>query len=108
LPTEKRRRRSPIDEFFEGSIFSDIEDFFKDFPEETFTSGYSISVIQTPEGTKVRAKVDKDTDVNALRKQLERQYPNAKIEIEGGKQEPLIREISTKPVQKENNSNKAH
>ncbi|MGB9684066.1 MAG: hypothetical protein ACPL1Z_03945, partial [Candidatus Bathyarchaeales archaeon] len=77
----------------------------KDFQEETFTSGYSISVIQTPEGTKVRAKVDKDTDVNALRKQLERQYPNAKIEIEGGKQEPLIREISTKPVQKENNSN---
>ena len=101
MPTEKRRRHSPLDEFFEDSFFSHIEDFFKDFPEETFTSGYSISVIQTPEGTKVKAKVGKDTDVNALRKQLERQYPNAKIEIEGGKQEPLIKEISTKPIKEE-------
>ncbi len=105
MPTEKRRRRSPLDEFFEGSVFSDIEDFFKDFPEETFTSGYSISIIQTPEGTKVKAKVDKDTDVNALRKQLERQCPNAKIEIEGGKQEPLIKEISTKPIKEEEKAN---
>jgi hypothetical protein len=108
LASQKKPKRNIIDEFFSSSIFDDIEDFFKDFPEEAFTSGYSISVIQTPEGTKVKAKADKDTDVNVLRKQLERQYPNAKIEIEGGKQEPLIREISTKPVQKENNSNKAH
>lgn len=78
-----------------------MEELFKDFSEDTFTNGYSISVIQTPEGTKVKAKVGKDTDVNTLRKQLERQYPNAKIEIEGGKQEPLIREISTKPLREE-------
>lgn len=78
-----------------------MEELFKDFSEDTFTNGYSISVIQTPEGTKVKAKVGKDTDVNTLRKRLERQYPNAKIEIEGGKQEPLIREISTKPLREE-------
>jgi hypothetical protein len=72
---------------------------FDEFPK----SGYSISVTQTTEGTKVRAKVGKDTDVNMLRKQLQEQYPNAEIEIEGGKKEPLIREISTKTLQKENN-----
>jgi len=98
MPAEKRRRRNLIDELFGGSLFNEMEDFFKKFPEGEFSSGYSISVIQAPEGTKVKAEVGKDVDVNALRKQLERQYPKAKIEIEGGRQEPLIKEISTKPV----------
>jgi len=62
-------------------------------------SGYSISVTQTPQGTKVHAKVGKDTDVNALKRRLQEQYPSAQIEIEGGR--PLIREISTKPVREE-------
>jgi hypothetical protein len=52
---------------------------------------------------KVRAKVGKDTGTNKLRKQLEQQYPNADIEIEGGKKESLIKEISTKTLRKENN-----
>ena len=98
MPAEKRRRRSLIDELFGGSLFNEMEDFFKEIPEGEFSSGYSISVIQTPEGTKVKAKVGRDVDVNILRKQLEKQYPKAKIEIEGGRQEPLIKEISTKPV----------
>lgn len=98
---EKKRRRSLINEFFGGHFFEDTESFFKDFVEDASVSGYSISVVQTPEGTRVRAKVSKDTDVNALRKQLEKQYPGAKIEIEGGRQEPLIREIATKPVHEE-------
>jgi hypothetical protein len=106
LPSQKKPKRSLIDEFFSSSIFDDMEEFFKDFSEDVFTSGYSISVIQTSEGTKVKAKVDKDTDLNALRKKLERQYPNAKIEIEGGKQEPLIREISTKPIREEKTNKK--
>jgi hypothetical protein len=63
--------------------------------------GYSINIVQTSEGTKVHAKVGKDVNVNTLRKQLQQKYPNAKIEIEGGKSEPLIREISTKPINKE-------
>lgn len=79
---------------------------FKELPESEFASGYSISVVQTPEGTKVKAKVGKDTDATTLRKQLERQYPGAKIEIEGGKQEPLIREISAKPIREEKTDKK--
>jgi len=67
----------------------------------------SISVVQTPEGTKVKAKVGKDTDVNALKRQLQRQYPNAEIEIEGGRKEPLIKEISTKSIE-EDEENKAN
>jgi hypothetical protein len=59
--------------------------------------------VQTPRGTKVKAKVGKDTDVNALKKQLQQRYPNATIEIEGGKKEPLIKELSTKTLKKENN-----
>ncbi|MGC8998420.1 MAG: hypothetical protein ACP5JW_03345 [Candidatus Bathyarchaeia archaeon] len=98
---EKRRRKSIIDEFFGGSFFDEIDELFKEFPEGEIGSGYSISVTQTPEGTKVKAKVGKDVDVNMLRKRLQQQYPGAQIEIEGGKQEPLIREISTKQVREE-------
>jgi len=57
--------------------------------------------VQTSEGTQVAAKVGKDADVAALRKQLQQKYPGAKIEIKGGRKGPLIREISTKSLQKE-------
>lgn len=101
MSAEKRRRRSLIDELFGGSLFGEMENLFKDLEKGELSSGYSISVVQTPEGTKVKAKVGKDVDVNALRRQLERQYPNAEIEIEGGRQQPLIKEISTKSVEEE-------
>jgi len=107
LPLEKRRRRSFIDEFFGNSLFDEMGALFKEFSEGEVTGGYSISVVQTPEGTKVKAKIGKDTDANALRKQLERQYPGAKIEIEGGKKEPLIREISTKTLHEEKDEEEA-
>jgi hypothetical protein len=93
----RKKKRSIIDELFGDSIFNNAESLFDTSP----TSGYSISVVQTPEGTKVKAKVGKNTDANALKKQLQRQYPNAKIEIEGGKTTPLIREISTKTLKNE-------
>jgi len=99
----KKKRKSLIDELFSGSIF---EDFEKLFEEGIESSGYSISVTQTPEGTKVYAKVGKDTDVNALRRQLEQQYPGAQIEIEGG--QPLIREISTKPIEEKDEDKKQY
>lgn len=86
-----------IDELFGDPIFNDTEPLFG----KSYGSGYSISVIQTPEATKVKAKVGENTDVSALRKQLQNQYPNAKIEIEGGREEPLIREISTKTLKQE-------
>ena len=79
-------------------MFNEVETSFDKFPG----SGYAISVVQTPEGIKVRAKVGKDTDVNTLRKQLQQRYPNAEVEIEGSRKEPLIREISTKTLKKEN------
>ena len=93
MPSKKRK--SLIDELFGGSLFEDFDRLF----EEEISSGYSISVTRTPEGTKVYAKVGKNTDVNALRRQLEQQYPGAQIEIEGG--QPLIREISTKSIKEE-------
>jgi len=104
MSTRRRRKKSIIDELFGLSIFNEAEPFFDEFSE----SGYSISVTQTPQGTKVRAKVGKDTDVTMLRKKLQQQYPNAEIEIEGGRKEPLIREISTKTLKKENNEKQDH
>jgi len=97
----RKKRRSIIDDLFGGSLFNDTELVSNEFPD----TGYSISVVQTPAGTKVKAKVGKNTDATALEKQLQQQYPNAKIEIEGGKTEPLIREISTKTLNAENEEN---
>ena len=98
----RKKRRSIIDKLFGTSIFNDTESLFT----TPHTTGYSISVVQTPEGTKVKAKAGKDTDANTLKKQLQQQYPNAKIEIEGGKTKPLIREISTKTLKHKNKENK--
>jgi len=92
----RKKRKSLIDELFGRSLFEDFDSMFE---KGTESSGYSISVSQTSQGTKVHAKVGKDTDVNALRRQLEQEYPGAQIEIEGGR--PLIREIETKPVEEE-------
>ncbi len=94
----RKKKRSIIDELFGSSLFTHKESKHNEFSE----TGYSISVVQTPEGTKVNAKVGKNTDVNVLRKQLQQKYPNARIEIEGGKTEPLIREISTRTLGHEN------
>jgi hypothetical protein len=100
MALRKKRKRSIIDELFGDSLFDQTK-LLNEFP----AGGYSISVVQTPEGTKVKAKVDKDTDTTTLKKQLQQQYPNATIEIEGGKKQPLIREISTKTLKKENKKN---
>lgn len=95
-----KKKRSIIDELFGGSLFNETESLFDSSP----TTGYSISVVQTPQGTKVKAKIGKNADANTVKKQLLQQYPNAKIEIEGGK--PLIREISTKTLKHKNEENK--
>jgi len=73
MPSKKRR--SVIDELFVSSIFGDTESFF----ENSEGGRYSIGVVQTPEGTKVKAKVGKNMDTEALQKKLQRQYPNAEI-----------------------------
>jgi hypothetical protein len=97
MAPQPKRKRNIIDELFGSSPFG-----------EALEGGYSLSVVQTPEGTKVKAKVGKDTDTTTLKKQLQQQYPNAEIEIEGGKQQSLIKEISTKTLQKENNKKQNH
>jgi hypothetical protein len=99
MSSQRKRKRDIIDEFFGGSLFGEKEALF----DEAFEGGgYSISVVQTPEGTKVKAKVGKNTDANALKRKLQHQYPNAQVEIEGGKTEPLIKELSTKTLKKDN------
>jgi hypothetical protein len=103
MSSRRKRKKSLIDEIFGGSLFSGMTGVFDEFSE----GGYSISVVQTPEGTKIRAKVGKDVDVNAFKKQLQRQYPNAEIEIEGGKKEWLIREISTKSLKRKERERKS-
>lgn len=100
MSSQKKRRKSIIDELFGSSLFEGTERFFEEFPEE-LEGGYSINVVQTPEGTKVHAKVGKNVDAEALKRQLQREYPKAKIEIEGGKKETLIKEISTKNIREE-------
>jgi len=97
--SDKKRKKSIIDEFFEGSLFEETDEMFKRFEKGEMSNGYSIRVTQTPEGTKVYAKVGKDTDVSEVKRRLQQQYPDAQVEIEGGK--PLIREISTKSVEEE-------
>ena len=104
MSSYKKRRKSIIDELFGNSIFSEMDTFFDELPG----SGYSISVVQTPEGTKVRAKVGKNADVDMLKKRLKEQYPNAEIEIEGGRKEPLIREVSTKSLKENSGENGTH
>ncbi|RLI37836.1 hypothetical protein DRO55_00315 [Candidatus Bathyarchaeota archaeon] len=94
-----KRRRSIIDELFGGSLFDEFDELFERFESEGSESGYSIRVTQTPEGTKVYAKVGKNVDVGELKRRLQSEYPNAEIVIEGGK--PLIREISTKDAEVE-------
>lgn len=101
----RKEKRKFIDRFFGGSLFGDVEEMFERVgEEETLGSGYSIQVSQTPEGTKVYAKIGKDANEAEIRKQLEQKYPGAEIQIEGGS--PLIREISTKPVKSEREQQK--
>ena len=100
----KRRRRSIFDEIFGKSLFDDLDRIFEKLESEVPEGGYSISVTQTPEGTKVYAKVGKNVNVYELKRRLQSQYPGAKIVIEGG--EPLIREVSTKQVDTESSEDK--
>ena len=93
----EKKKRDPFDLFFDDSLFDRI---FEEFEEgSSLQSGYSIRVTQGPSGTEVHAKVGKDVDVTALRRELERQYPNAKIYIEGG--QPLIREVPPNELKEE-------
>jgi hypothetical protein len=70
MSRRKDKRKSFIDKLFGGSLFDEMDDVLERFGREDMSSGYSISVKQTPEGTKVYAKVGKETNVNELGRQL--------------------------------------
>lgn len=101
----REKRRSLFDLFFGKSLLSDVEEIFRRLEEEPLTEGYSISVTQGPEGTKVYVKAGRNTDIEALRKELQQRYPDAEIQIEGGK--PLIREVSTTPSKEKEKGKKS-
>jgi len=79
-----KKRKTFFDEFF--------EDIFEDFDFENLGGGYSISITQTGDKTKIHVKADKNVDVKKLRRELEQRYPGAEIYIEGGRLE--IEEVS--------------
>jgi len=81
----RKKKRSITDELLGGSLFNDTE-LTSDKLSET---GYSISVVQTPEGAKIKAKVGEDTDVNAFRKQLQQKYARMPL---GGPRPPSSKE----------------
>ncbi|MFQ6068317.1 MAG: hypothetical protein ACE5KD_02115 [Candidatus Bathyarchaeia archaeon] len=64
------------------------------------SSGYSISVTYGSDGKPlVKVQTQGNVDKDALRSELKRKYPDAKIE--GLIDEPLIREISTETLKPE-------
>jgi len=81
------KKRKWFDDFFGG-----FEDFIGGDIEGGF-GGYSIEIRSTPEGTEVYARVYGDTDREALKRHLEDMYPGAKIVIEGGEDQRLIRRV---------------
>ncbi|MEM1545293.1 MAG: hypothetical protein QXY40_00930 [Candidatus Methanomethylicia archaeon] len=96
LTMERKRRKTIFDEFFGESIFKDLENIFEEgFPVR---GGYSISIQQVGGKTIVNAKVSEEVDVEQLEKELRRKYPNAQINIEGGK--PRIREVTEEKEEK--------
>ena len=89
-----KKRKTFFDEFF--------EDIFEDFDFENLGGGYSISITQTGDKTKIHVKADKNVDVKKLRRELEQRYPGAEIYIEGGKLEieEIGKEIKSEDVEK--------
>lgn len=96
---KRKKRRSLFDLFFGESIFERWDKLFEELERGAtqLEGGYSISVIQTPEGTKVHVKAGKNVDISELRRELEERYPGAEIIVEGGK--PLIQEVSVKRIE---------
>ncbi|HDO20695.1 MAG TPA: hypothetical protein ENG81_04165 [Candidatus Bathyarchaeota archaeon] len=86
------KRKRGLKDLFSFPLFEDFDSLFSEL-EKDFRSfgGYSISVVSTPEGTKVHVKADENVDVAKLRRELEEQYPGAIITIEGGK--PILEEV---------------
>ena len=85
---DKKRKRG----FF--NLFDEMDEFMKGFEPETGSgSGYSISVTYDEYGRPiVDVKTYGEVDKKALKKELEKSYPGAKIK--GLEEKPLIEEIN--------------
>ena len=91
LGDRRKKRFGFFDDIF-SDFFGDFDEIFGDMGG--MGGGYSISVMQTPEGTIVEATISDDVDVEEFRKQLEQKYPGAKIIIKGGRSGKKIERIS--------------
>ena len=92
----KKRRKQSFDIF--GLFGNDF--LFDDEFQSASSSGYSISVTYGSDGKPlVKVQTQGNVDKAALRSELKKKYPDAKIE--GLDDEPLIREISTKTLKPE-------
>jgi hypothetical protein len=101
---ERRRKRG----FFDFSDFFDFgfdeEGLFGQEPIEG-GSGYSMSITYDERGKPVvKVQTYGDVDVAELRRDIERQYPGAKIE--GLEKQPLIRIVDEKTKGEERKSEK--
>ncbi|MFQ6087202.1 MAG: hypothetical protein ACE5OV_04190 [Candidatus Bathyarchaeia archaeon] len=100
--SKRKRRRGFLDfsDFFEFGF--DEERLFEQEPIEG-GSGYSMSVTYDEKGKPVvKVKTYGDVDVAELRKDIERQYPGAKIE--GLEKQPLIRIVDEETKDEEQKS----
>ena len=99
MPERKRKRR-----FFDSLGFGE-EDFLFGGESTGGGSGYSISVTYDEKGKPlVQVKTQGDVDTAELRKNIERQYPGAKIE--GLEKKPLIRIVDEEEEEKKSEGDK--
>jgi hypothetical protein len=99
MPERKRKKR-----FFDLFGFGDEDLLFGGEPTES-RSGYSISVTYDEKGKPVvHVKTYGDVDVTELRRDIEQQYPGAKIE--GLEKKPLIRIIDEDEEEKKSEAEK--
>lgn len=100
-------KKSWVEKFFDNN------EMFGGFSNFRGRGGYSVRVTQTSEGTTVKASLSDQMDREKIRKELEMKYPNAKIEIKGGKKSKKQFKVKErkkiskkKPSHKEANSKK--
>jgi len=93
--SKRKKSMDFFEELFGKSIFEEFDELFEksELDLDNAGTGYSITVVQEGNNTIVHAKASKGMDITKLRKDLERQYPKAKIVIEGEK--PLIEEVKS-------------
>ncbi|MDH5419601.1 MAG: hypothetical protein OEY39_04245 [Candidatus Bathyarchaeota archaeon] len=99
MPERRRKRR-----FFDIFGFGEEDFLFGGEPTEG-GSGYSMSVTYDEKGKPVvQVKTQGDTDTTKLRRDIEQQYPEAKIE--GLEKKPLIRIIDEKEEENKSEAEK--